>query len=427
MSAAPLLAFACLLPGAAHAQGDPAQQEVPLPCAEGWHASLVVDQEDVGIWTVEAYQVFEQYGAPELVGCDDRGRLVVLVSYGGKWTPLRVVEDGRWLGGLAHGDVDPRVPGAELYAGGQSGSLYQVVAHASGRLDHRLIATFPGRELHTLVAGDLDPRAAGPELLAFASPGGVLRVRPTGEHGTFEAEEISASRGRVRDAVVLPRRDGEAVEIATASRGGRIELLTLGPGGPEWSTIHAAPMGMGRIALAPERAGRPVVLYATQDDGVVLRCEREGRDAWRIETIYLGPQGMRGIVAGRFDADPEAETVAVFGYSGRVELLTRADAAWTVETIFTDRDKGHWLGAGELDGRNGTDELFGAGYGGRIFLLARPPGYARPGIAIDPHADERAPAEPAGTGAETGDGQGLDVGRGDQGAHPHEAPAAGGR
>ncbi len=91
------------------------------------------------------------------------------------------------------------------------------------------------------------------------------------------------------------------------------------------------------------------------------------------------------VAAGRFDADPQAETVAVFGYGGRVQLLTRRPGmAWEARTLFEDIDRGHWLAAAELDGRNGTDELLCTGYSGRIVLLARPPGYALPGTATDP-------------------------------------------
>ena len=63
---------------------------------------------------------------------------------------------------------------------------------------------------------------------------------------------------------------------------------------------------------------------------------------------------------------------ALFGYSGRVELLTRAPGqAWQTEVLFVDRDKGHWLCAGEFDGRNNTLEIFASGYGGRIVMLSR--------------------------------------------------------
>jgi len=376
--------------------GDPTKAEVPLECADGWHASLVVDNDETGIWTCKAFPVFPQYAAQEIVGCDDRGRLLVMVSYSGKWTPLPVIEDGKWLGGLTHGDVDPRISGDELYTGGQNGNLYQVLAHPNGKLDHRMIATFPGREIHTLLSGDLDPRSPGAELLAFTRPGGLFRISATGEHGTFEVDDLGELSGRVRDAIVLPRDGDGPREIATVARNGVVGLLRIGAGGPTWSEIHRAPMGKGRIALAPVAPGRPLVLYSGQDDGVVLRHERRGPDAWDTEPIYLGPQGLRGIAVGRFDADPAVETLAVFGYSGRVELLSRGpgDERFRVETLFTDRDRGHWLGVGELDSRNGTDELFGSGYGGRIFLLSRPPGYALPGVTVDPSADERAPPPP---------------------------------
>jgi hypothetical protein len=118
------------------------------------------------------------------------------------------------------------------------------------------------------------------------------------------------------------------------------------------------------------------VIYATHDDGRILRFERDGA-TWHKETVYLGPQGPRGVAAGRFDADPNVETIAVFGYSRKVQLLSRRETGWEVETLFVDRDKGHWLAAVELDGRNATHELVASGYGTRIVLLSRPPGYGR--------------------------------------------------
>ena len=53
--------------------------------------------------------------------------------------------------------------------------------------------------------------------------------------------------------------------------------------------------------------------------------------------------GPRGLAAGRFGVDPEAETVAVFGYSGRIELLELGAGGWSASAIFTARDRGHWL------------------------------------------------------------------------------------
>jgi len=142
-------------------------------------------------------------------------------------------------------------------------------------------------------------------------------------------------------------------------------------------------MGMGRIAL--RRGDDPLVLYSTNDDGMVWRHERRADRGWAHELVYAGPQGPRGVVSGRFDADPTRETLAVFGYSRDVEVLTRPSSGtgpWEVETIFTDRDKGHWLAVGELDGRNSTDEIIASGYGARIVLLSRPPGFGLEGTAV---------------------------------------------
>ena len=97
-------------------------------------------------------------GSPEVVALDDEGRCTVLVSYSGRWSPVRAVHDGRWLAPVAHGDLDPEVPGPELYVGGERGNVYQVVGHKSSVLDARLVAELPGREVHTLVLADLEDR-----------------------------------------------------------------------------------------------------------------------------------------------------------------------------------------------------------------------------------------------------------------------------
>jgi len=368
---------------------DPSRGEVRLPARSGWRASLVIDNGETGIWTVESFQVFPQLACPEVVGLDDKGRCLVMVSYSGKWTPFPVIYDVKWLGGLAHRDLDPRIAGAELYTGGKRGNLYQVNSYKQGALDYRRIAYLPGREIHTIVAGELDPRMEGPELLVFTRPGALYRVRPTGPDGTFETVKLAELDGRVRDAILLP---GPRHEIATVDRTGRVALLRLTLKGLQWETVYEAPMGMGRLAARP---GSPTVLYSTHDDGRILRHERRPNGGWRTETIYLGPQGPRGVAAGQFDADPAVETVAIFGYSKKVELLSRTPEGWKAETLFEDRDKGHWLAAAELDGRNNTRELIASGYGARIVLLSRPPGYGRPERAVKERVPGATPAPAA--------------------------------
>lgn len=365
-------------PQASAARPDPSKQEIALPALNGWNATLMYES-DVGIWTCGTLDAFDLFGAPDAFGLDDKGRCTLLSVYSGKWTPYQTVDDREWLGSIAHVDLDPRRPGREVYTGGKRGNLFQIAFHRDGTYDTSRIAAFPGEELHTAVAGDLDPSRPGNELLIFTHFGNVYDIRPKGPAIEFEAPRIATISGRVRQALVLPTATGAAATtspwIAAVCRTGEVLLLRLTANGLESKEILKEEMGFGRLAVKKGGAGDPIVLYVTRDDGVILRLEAAG-EKWRREIIYAGPQGPRGIAAGRFDADAAVETVAVFGYSQRVELLSRRPGeSWRVETLFEDRDKGHWLATAELDGRNGTDELIGSGYGSRMFLLTRPPGY----------------------------------------------------
>lgn len=371
--AVPLCALLCQVPAK-----DPRYGEVPLPAENGWRAQLALDLRGLGIWTVRAYPVFPQYGTPEVVGLDDEGVCHVLVSYSGKWSPRRAVHDGGWLGGLAHGDLDPRVPGAELYTGGRQGRLYQVLPHEGGNLSALQIAVFPGLEIHTLALGDVDPEVPGRELYVFTRPGRLYRVRPAGPRG-FERTELARLPGRYRDALLLPAKGGGA-RILAPTRAGSLDEFRIRKGRVHRRTLLRVPMGLGRIAA--QRVGGRWILYVTADDGRLYRLAEGSGGAFERTLIYAGPQGLRGVAAGRFSADPQTETVAVFGYDRKVRLLSKPPrGGWHVETIFEDRAAGHALSAAELDGRNATRELIGSGYAGRIFVLARPPGYGLPGVA----------------------------------------------
>jgi len=377
--ALPLLASACRAPAPAVGPvADPSAGEVRLPAAGGFDAYLVL-RGDAGIWRVACLPVFERYGCPEIVALDDRGRCTVLVSYSGKWTPLLAVHDGQWLAAVALADVDPRRPGPELYVGGKRGNLYQVCPQPQGGFDSRIIAYWPGREIHTLVAADLDRTRPGIELIAFTRPGALYLIEPNEEpDGSFRSRRLQELPGRVRDAAVLRDADGRMLGVATVSRSGEAALLSLEAGKPAWRTLYRTGMGLGRIAVRRPAAGEPTVLYVSCDDGRIVRLEEQPDGSFAPQLIYAGPQGPRGLVAGRFCADPGIESVAVFGYSKRVVLLSRHGDRWQAETIFEDLDKGHWLAVGELDGRNPTDEIVLSGYGARVVLLTRPPGYGLP-------------------------------------------------
>jgi ABC-type transport system substrate-binding protein len=395
-----MLAFALLStssilaqqPSAKQSLGDPKQGEVLIQTKGDWNTTLI-HQGEAGVWCVKALTVFPQYGCPEVVGLDDKGRLLVFTSYSGKWTPNESVKDGTWLGGIAQLDLDPTVPGTELYTGGNGGTRYRVITRpeprGASRLESLEIGHIPADDVHTMIGGELLPSQPGDELLAFTGSGQLFAIEHRGASEEYPASAFALRRlaqlsGRVRDAVILPARAGEAPWIACVSRSQEIFLVRLTSTGIEQQLISSEGMGTGRIALRardPRRPADPLVLYATRDEGVILRFEGTPESGWKRELIYAGPQGPRGIAAGRFDADPEVETVAIFGYSKKVELLSRkAGGAWRAETIYDDADQGHWISAAELDGRNATDELVCSGFGGRISLLARKPGYGLPGI-----------------------------------------------
>ncbi len=329
-----------------------------LAAAPGWRAAIALDLGSTGIWTTKVLDVFERYGGQEVVALDDTGRCHVLVQYASKWTDHTAAHDTTWFGGLAHGDVDQRKPGRELYVGAASGRVWQITPQPEGVLDANVIAELAGAEVHTLVALE-------GELIAFTSPGSMWRLRARTEDTRFEAREVALTRGRVRDALRLA--DGS---LALVSRDGSLEVRAPEALEHQGEIALRVEGGLGRIA-----ANSAGVLYAASDDGVIWRCER-GPSGWSNERIFVGPQGLRGIVCGRFTLPAPREELALFGYSGEVVLLARAaEGSWRASTIFTDRDKGHWLGVGELDQRNATDELVGSGYGGRVFVLAREPGY----------------------------------------------------
>ena len=75
-----LLSAACATAPAPAAKDDPSKEEVPLRAAPGWHADLVLEN-DVGVWTVETFPIFPEYGMPGIVGLDDRGRCILLSCF----------------------------------------------------------------------------------------------------------------------------------------------------------------------------------------------------------------------------------------------------------------------------------------------------------------------------------------------------------
>ncbi|MFN6196781.1 MAG: hypothetical protein ACK5BN_23510, partial [Planctomycetota bacterium] len=204
----PLLLVACQAPPAPAATAEAAAAAVVV--ADGWRADLAHDG-DEGVWYAKVDKVVAAHGANEVVVTDDAGRFTLLTVYSGQWTAHSAVGDGQWLAPAHAADVDPRVPGAELYAAGKGGSLFRVTLRPQpfGKfsVEAREVAHAPGEEFHALVAGDFTP--GGPaELLLFGISGAVYEALPDGE-AAFALRRVASVNGRVRDVVVAPAAAGE--------------------------------------------------------------------------------------------------------------------------------------------------------------------------------------------------------------------------
>lgn len=361
---------------------------------EGWQTSLVFDA-GCGVWCVKSFQLYPELACPEIVACDDRGRGTILISYSGKWTPKATVLDGRWLAPMDQGRF--AMGEGVLLLGGAGGRLYEVRPRAAGHADILLRAEFPGEEIHTIITVPVATPKNRDRALIFLMSGRVFEYRcpESGDSVEPSVSEIQRVEGRVRDALIapaagpLPRRD-----LWTVSRAGqlvrrRLEIVRDQAMRFTDEVILTEPQGLGRLSRGVGRFAD--CLYLTRDDGVYLRIAPDGQGGFSREVIHRGEQGPRGLVAGRFADDPETETLAIFGYSGKVELLERkGPGPFTATTLFVDRDKGHWLAKAELDGRNETEEIIASGYSGRVVLLSRE------------RADARRAARPAAPGSDAG-------------------------
>lgn len=385
------LCLCLLLAARGSAQTTP---ESPLPAAQGWRAAQI-HKADSGVWYAHIDKVVDAYGSNDVIAADDKGRHLLLTVYSGQWTVHAATPDGLWLAPTKSADVDPRIPGRELYAGGRGGSVHRTILRpqpfAKFSLESVEIGHAAGEEFHTVLAADLLPKDPGDELLAFGISGAVFRCTPIGDGAAFAMARVGAVPGRVRDALVVSAAEGGSVRaILGVSRSGDLLQMELASDGLRHSVLLHEDCGLGRLSRSPVERG---VFYATRDDGVVLRVVVQGDKVVERRAIFAGDQGLRGIAAGRFFADGR-EAVSVYGYGKKVHLLAkRPDGTFTVATLFEGTQQGHWLCAGELDGRNSTDELIATGFDGQIVLLAREPGYGLPRVAV---ADDAAPlAAPA--------------------------------
>jgi hypothetical protein len=318
----------------------PAIASTPLPAGPGWRAERI-HKSDGGVWYAHIDKVVDAYGQNEVIAGDDKGRLLLLTVYSGQWTAHSVVCDGQWLAPTCSSDVDPRVPGRELYAGGKSGTVHRVVLRrepfARFHLESIEIGHAAAEEFHAVVAADLVP-GGSEELLAFGITGATFQLSAEATGDAFTMRRVATLPGRVRNVVVEPGPGGGPASVFGVARSGDWLRLQLRGDALHHEVLLHEDCGLGRIAKAK---GLPGVFYLTRDDGVVLRVQIGAGGVVAREPIFAGGQGLRGIASGRFFADGR-EAVAAYGYDKTVQ--PDRPRGWRV----AGRDRVHVRTAGPL-------------------------------------------------------------------------------
>lgn len=313
----------------------------------------------------------------EVVGVDEAGAVIVGWPQASPPTSREVARHGGRLTGLAVADLDPDVPGSEIYVGGyreadQGGAVVQVVLTPQGARQ-RVVYDGP-HFVHAVARLEPAPGSTTPRLLVTDYDGAAFVATPAAGDGPWPAVEVyrepaetGAEDRKVKDAAVLRGAPGGVASgLFLALKGGR--GVWVDPDRPgSGRLVHEEPGGMGRVA-ADEQGGVYLCGYA----GRVVRLSRagEGFSAAVLFTETVGGGGLRGIGLGRLPlpAGGRAE-LAIYGYSKVCRLLAPAGSALNGPVVYEDVERGHGLAVGDVVPGNDADEVVLGGYAKRITVL----------------------------------------------------------
>ncbi|MFO0829662.1 MAG: hypothetical protein U0572_16095 [Phycisphaerales bacterium] len=323
---------------------------------------------------------------PQIVGVDQAGRMVLVHWNGGRSPRAEVVyENHSEMTGLAIADVDPAVPGEEIYAGAyepgkdEVGGVVLQVSVDHGRSKVRRIFS-PGAYVHTIeVVPPVAPGAAT-RLVIGTYAGEIHVLTPTAGDALWESRLIYRDppltdpqpkdpRPRIKDMALLRDPTGRPPhEVFAVFAGGRALAVDLDR--PESAVIVAEENGGWGRTCADEGTGA----YACGYSGRVVRFRRDAAGAFAADVLEQEgtDSGLRGVVMGRFPlpgCGTEIAPLAIFGFHAHCRALVRRNGAWDPVTLFTDTGRGHTLVAADLVEGNDADELVLSGYSKRIAVL----------------------------------------------------------
>lgn len=302
----------------------------------------------------------------EAVAVDTGGR-VILVRGPELSTQVLYRHTAR-LTGLLVADVDPDVPGEEIYAGGYQhdetgGVVLQIVLDASGAVHARRVFE-GGAFIHAMGCLPPAPGSTTPRLLVTDYAAELHVAEPRPGDGLWPSRLLhkepptDAFEGNEIKEVVIGPIGGGPVRVFVAVKSGRGLLMDADSG--DVQVIVEQPGGIARAALDHDGS-----LWLGCTEGKLLHLIHEdGR--WHAETVFDDGAGIRGVALGHFPLDGGAARLVTWGYS----MTCRAypDTGPPV-TLFADTARGHWMSAGDLVPGNDADEIALASYGQTLRVL----------------------------------------------------------
>lgn len=367
--------LACAVPVAARAE--------PPAADAGWGA-ITAWQGDKPVLRVETGRPDAATPGRQVVGVDDAGRVILVRFDGAKATATELFKHGVRLIGLAIADVDPAVPGEEIYAGGfltpgtgeekgKGGVVFQVVVGADGAKVREVWRGGATQFVHAIGVAPAGPRGRPAGLVIADYAGIVSFLAPAAAPAPWTATTLHEEPADVG----VEDRKAKEVQVLATTKAGAVRALVLMKGGRAVLVDVDAPR-TGRVVL--EEAGG---LSRACDDGAggAYVCGYEGRvvrlvadgDALKPEVVYTDPaKGLRGVARGTFPCPSGAQgTLAVYGYAQVCRVLVPGTEVRAID-VFRDTANGHGLVAAELVAGNGGDELVVASYSNRIVVLTPP-------------------------------------------------------
>lgn len=299
----------------------------------------------------------------EVAGASESGEIVLVRFARGAPKATVLLRHGHEMTGLLVADIDPSLPGAELYAGGSghggddNGVVFQF--HVAGEEVKRRRLLETDGYVHAMARLDGDP----PRLVVTTYSGRVLLAAPgPGEWGLRAIHEEPRALGveglKIKDVRTGAFAGRPARSILFAAKSGRIVLLD-----PDHASktelCHIQEGGVARLSDVVDGG-----IWAACNDGRLLRIDRDG-----AKEVYRSGDPLRGVAVGRFAVPGGEARLAVYGYDRRCHALIGRGGGFEDFPLFEDSGRGHWLAAGDLVPGNGSDELALASLSGRILIL----------------------------------------------------------